>query len=66
LILITYLLFILSLYLKVEAPDFLLLFLFVILISLILIILVIFFIFILLPFGASFFEVFPKYNLIIL
>jgi len=66
LVLITYSLFILSLYLEVEAPDFLLSFLFVILISLILVIFVTFFIFILLFFKASFFEAFPKYNLVIL
>jgi hypothetical protein len=64
--LIIYSLFILSLYLKVEALDFLSLLLFVTLVRLVLIIFVIFFTFILLIFKASFFAVFPEYNLIIL
>jgi len=64
--LIIYSLFILLLYLKVEAPDFLLLILFATLINLVLVTFIIFFIFILLLFRASFFKTFPKYNLVIL
>jgi len=64
--LITYSLFTLSLYLEVEALDFLSSLLFATLISLVLVIFATFFTFILLIFRASFFVAFPERNLIIL
>jgi len=64
--LIIYSSFTLSLYLEVEALDFLSLLLFVILISLVLVTFTTFFIFILLIFKASFLVVFPERNLVIL
>ncbi len=67
-VLIIYSSSILSLYLEIKAPDFLLSFLFVILVILVLVIFVIFFIFILLLFRVTLigiFKTFPEYNLVI-